>query len=294
MARAINLKIFIFIGILFLSGSVAAQQTTPKGKLFIIGGGEKSPELTAQMLETANLKANDYVAILPMASSIPDTVVMDIREEIKEVYNLPVIGFKFTKTEAQENKAKIDSVRKAKLIYITGGDQNRFMKVVKRTALHKALYEAYLDGATIAGTSAGAAVMSKIMLTGEPVKTRDFNVIERQNTKTAEGLGFLTEDIIDQHFIKRSRFNRLITVLSSFPDKQAIGIDESTAIICYLGEAKVVGDGQVVLLSHPQDLSVGKGEKIGFKNINFALLKAGDSFNLKTKKINIHNEPKTN
>ena len=66
-----------------------------------------------------------------------------------------------------QDKSWLDSLSKAKLIFITGGDQSRFMKVVLNTPIYAAIHQAYQNGATVAGTSAGAAVMSKNMITGK-------------------------------------------------------------------------------------------------------------------------------
>src|SRR5690606_2849352 len=111
----------------------------------------------------------------------------------------------------------LDSLKKAKLIYITGGDQNRFMEIVRDTPLHETIKEAYSGGSTIAGTSAGAAVMSRIMITGDQKTVQDYGDFEKiwfDNVVTQEGLSLLENVVIDQHFIVRSRYNRLISVLA--------------------------------------------------------------------------------
>ncbi len=276
-----------FVLLIFLSylGCTQFTNNNNKGKLFIIGGGDRSDALIQKMMEVADLGSEDYVFILPMASSIPDTTTFYIKQQILKQGNYEVRSHKFSHEEARQNEKLIQEVEKAKLIYIPGGDQNRFMKVVRGTQLFEALQKAYQTGSTIAGTSAGAAVMSKIMLTGKQLKNTDgrgFDVLWKDNIETQEGLGFLKKDIIDQHFIKRSRFNRLISVLADFPDKQAIGIDESTAIICFNGQAEVVGDSQVVVLSSFEGLDKNDKDHFGFKNVKFALYKAGDKFKLFT------------
>ncbi len=104
----------------------------------------------------------------------------------------------------------------------------------------------------IAGTSAGAAVMSEVMLTGDAERwsrnqqdtsyksTVDF--IGSDNLEYGKGMGFLDSIIIDQHFIKRSRYNRLFSALLDYPEYTAIGIDESTALLVYGDNARVIGD----------------------------------------------------
>src|SRR4051794_25051208 len=110
------------------------------------------------------------------------------------------------------------------------------MRVVINTPVYKAIHAAYQNGATIAGTSAGAAVMSRYMITGKELvgdttSNATFKKLRNKNIEFEEGLGLLQFDIIDQHFIVRSRYNRLLSALARFPAFTCIGIDEATAII---------------------------------------------------------------
>jgi cyanophycinase len=93
------------------------------------------------------------------------------------------------------------------------------------------------------GTSAGAAAMSRIMITGEG----DFTVIDAAGVITREGLGLLPGVIVDQHFLRRSRHNRLFALVLANPRELGIGIDEDAAILARDGEAEVVG-GPVLLV----------------------------------------------
>ncbi len=278
---------FMVLGLLAIASVACTPKNEggPSGKLFIIGGGERSDALIEKMLQTADLQPKDTVFILPMASSIPDTTTLYIKRQILKQGAYAVESHNFTREEAIRAKKQIARVARAKLIYIPGGDQNRFMDVVGDTPLYKALHEAYQGGATLAGTSAGAAVMSAIMLTGEQKLNVDNgnDVLWKDNIETRQGLGFLSSDIIDQHFIKRSRFNRLLSVVADHPDKQGIGIDESTAIICHQTWAQVVGEGQVVVLSAPTALDHTAEHLISFEHINFSVFTAGDRFELFSK-----------
>lgn len=264
----------------FALSSVYSQ----KGSLFIIGGGERSQELMGELLKTANPSLTDYIVILTMATSIPEESYEYTRSQLATLCQNKITHFNFNKTQANEHNAWIDSVRNAKLIYVVGGDQNKFMDVVKGSALYDALHHAYKNGATLSGTSAGAAIMSQIMITGEEKDKNNkdsFRGIRSDNVVTTEGMGFLTKAIIDQHFIKRSRYNRLISVLADHPDKMMIGIDESTAIVVKGKEVKVVGESQVVVISKPKKLKIWGKDKVSFKNARFSLLSAGDRFKLK-------------
>nr|WP_262919552.1 cyanophycinase [Niabella hibiscisoli] len=202
--------------------------------MFIIGGGDRSPALVKQMVETAKMKPGDYIVVLPMATSIPEESVAYISGQLSVACNNKITSFNFTRAQADNQQGWIDSVKNARFIFITGGDQNKFMNVVRGTKLYEALHQAFRNGSTIAGTSAGAAVMSQIMITGEEKGKSDkdsFREIKSNSVVTSSGMGFLTSAIVDQHFIIRSRYNRLLSALADHPDKTLIGIDEATAII---------------------------------------------------------------
>lgn len=273
-------RLFLVSALMFILSSGFSQ----KGSLFIIGGGARTPELLTDLIQTANPSVDDYIVILTMATSVPDESFESIRSQLSGHCKNAITGFNFNKTQANEHKEWIDSVRNAKLIYVVGGDQNKFMEVVRGSVLYDALHQAYNNGSTISGTSAGAAIMSQIMITGEEKdkKNKDsFREIRSDNVVTSPGMGFIDKAIIDQHFIQRSRYNRLISVLSDHPDKMVIGIDESTAIVVTGKKARVVGESQVVVISGPKKVKSSKEKKVSFKNARLSLFAAGDQFKIK-------------
>jgi cyanophycinase len=223
-------KLMLVLLFHLLSYCCFAQQSSAKGKLFIIGGGERPPALMKAMIEAAVLKPGDYIAVLPMSSGEKDTSVHYFRLSVEPVCNNPVVNLDFT-AETVNNRSRLDSLEKAKLIFITGGQQTRFMNIVLNTPVYDAIHKAYRNGAMIAGTSAGAAVMSEQMITGsqllpEAKGKEGFTMIKAGNVEFSKGLGLITTAIIDQHFIVRSRYNRLLTSLQTFPKLVCVGIDE--------------------------------------------------------------------
>lgn len=258
---------------------------TPEGKLFIIGGGKRPTMLLRALLDASGLENEGYGIILPMSSQEPDTAAY---YAIKQFVDMEVPADKFRSynfTKADYPQAAIDSLRNAQLIYITGGDQNRFMDVVANSPVYDAIHHAYQSGATIAGTSAGAAVMSQKMITGNellhPEYTGDFRTIEANNMEIGEGLGLINSAIIDQHFIWRMRMNRLITVVLDHPEQTGIGIDESTAILIENGAiATVHGLYQVVVLRHPSEETVVRDSLLGGRDLELSILLPGDTLKL--------------
>ena len=276
---------YIFIAtafILSINITVTAQKLqAPKGKLFIIGGGDRPPVLMNSLVSTANFAATDYVVVLPMSSESPDTSFFYFKADLEPVCKNKIVNFNFTK-ENVNNKSWLDSLENARLIFITGGDQDRFMKVVLNTPVFAAIHKAYANGATIAGTSAGAAVMSQHMITGaeltDTVYRATFRKVHTDNIEIKEGMGLLTSAVIDQHFIVRSRYNRLLSAIAKYPALTCIGIDEATAIIVSGIKVEVAGVGQVVVMQKPDKLVITDDKLIKMKNLQFSIYTSGDKF----------------
>ena len=275
---------FVLLTILLTSCNPAETTDLPKGKLFIIGGGKRPAAMIQRMIQEAGLDKGGYIIILPMASSEPDTAVFYSARQFMEQGFTNITDFRFTK-ESVATANQLDSIRNAALIYITGGDQNAFMNIVAGTAVEDAIKTCYRRGGMIAGTSAGAAVMSEKMITGNELKQTDyretFRTIEAGNIELGTGLGLIITAIVDQHFVWRSRHNRLITAVIEHLELKGIGIDEATAILVSGKKAEVVGDSQVLVYENPERKStINKNQKLGAQNLKLRVLLPGDTFDL--------------
>ncbi|KOP38409.1 cyanophycinase [Flavobacterium sp. WLB] len=283
MKNKLLLKSFTILTLLLTSCFVQAQN--PKGKLFIIGGGDRSDDLMKQVLDVAELGKKDYIVVLPMSSEEPDSSFIFFKTQMVKLTSNPIVMLNFNKETAQ-NKTLTDSVQNAKLIFISGGDQTRFMKVVHNTPIKTAILKAYENGSTISGTSAGAAVMSEKMITGnqklQKEYTGTFSVIKYDNLETDEGLGLLKTVVIDQHFLKRNRYNRLLSALIEFPDLTGIGIDEATAIIVRNNKVEVAGESEVIVFKNPKGIVKAKKDNlISIEKLEMSIYTAGQKFNIK-------------
>lgn len=257
-----------------------------KGNLFIIGGGDRPLSMMQQMIATAQLQQKDYIVVLPMSGANPGTSFFYIKEDIQKACNNAIVMFNFTRATINHQQW-LDSLQHAKLVFITGGDQSRFMDIVLHTPIHEAIKKAFENGATIAGTSAGAAMMSQQMITGnellvDSIASGPFTKINYNMVEVKEGLGLISTAIIDQHFIIRSRYNRLLSVLAANPTLQCIGIDEATAIIIERKKVTVTGESQVIrmrLLSKKKTAAV-KEKIVRLQDVRLDVLTAGDVFML--------------
>jgi cyanophycinase len=144
------------------------------------------------------------------------------------------------------------------------------MDVLDDRELADALRARYREGAVFGGTSAGTACMSGVMITGGGDQT----VVDGQKVEVRAGLGLLPGVILDQHFLKRQRQNRLFGLVLDRPRLLGVGVDEGTALaVSDNRHAEVVGPGPVMVV----DAVVGTDDLV------VSLLRPGESFDLKTR-----------
>jgi cyanophycinase len=286
MARSV---FYLLIFTLVLGGcgqDMTASPDVPRaaeeaGTLFIIGGGSRPDAMIDRMVDASGVRDGGYAVILPMASSDPDAAAAAIEEQLtgSGVSDVRTLNAGGDTSVSDEQSAQVEG---AALIYMPGGSQSRLMDALSGSGLDTAIRTAYRQGALIAGTSAGAAVMSAQMITGDTQRYEDyhptFRTIETDNIVLQDGLGLIQTAIIDQHFLYRSRHNRLLTAILEFPNITGIGIDESTALLIDGEEAEVVGDWQVLAFTNPDDSVRRRDGKFGARNLRVDIYLPGDTF----------------
>jgi cyanophycinase len=274
--------------IILLSLSIQAQNRN-KGYLFIIGGGDRPPKMMKRFLQLGDMSSDEKIVIFPMASGDPHESGKSMVEEFRNLGIKDVEYHVLDRTKAldEENVKILENVKR---IYFPGGDQSLLTKALVKTPLHRRMLEIYENGGVIGGTSAGAAVMSELMITGDEKRDVEdgeaFTKILADNIIVTPGFGFIKTAIIDQHFVARKRHNRLISLIAEHPDLLGIGIDESTAIIVNPDETfEVIGEQNVVVYDATgAKMKILPSQTIGGFGIIMHLLKPGDRFDLKTKK----------
>lgn len=282
-----NVMVAIILSVIVVSCTNTVQndanKAVTKGKLFIIGGGKRPATMIRDMIRISKVDSSGYIVVLPMSSEFPDTAAYYGIKQFKDQGIENTFSFNMQTVEDMTG-SKIDSLKNASLIYISGGDQNRFMEIVSNTAVYSAIHEAYLNGSVIAGTSAGAAVMSKKMITGNehkyPEYTGYFRTLEANNIEIKEGLGLLQNGIIDQHFVWRMRMNRLISAVLENPEETGIGIDESTAILVEGNTATVYGNYQVIVIRHKSGEARIVNGLLGAENMELNVFLPGGQFKI--------------
>jgi cyanophycinase len=278
------LSVFI---IFFLANPIFSQE---KGHLVIIGGGEKTTEIMQRIVELAG-GINSKIVVIPNASSYPEEAAISTIEQFNNIGYTNIDYILFTREEADKDSL-VEKLSGASGIFFSGGDQSYLTRDMLGTKLLAKVFEIYNNGGVIGGTSAGAAVMSEIMITGNELVNKDsidaFISIQRDNIEVKSGFGLIKSAFIDQHFVKRKRLNRTISVVLEHPDILGIGIDESTCIIVNPDDTfEVLGENQVIVFdaSNSIEIKTDKNGNLGAKDIKMHVLLNGDKYNLQTKEV---------
>ena len=184
-----------------------------------------------------------------------------------------------------EDKGYQEFVERCTGIFMTGGDQLRLCGLLADTPLMERIRQRVkLGEIALAGTSAGAAVMGHHMIAGGSSGESP----NRALVDMAMGLGMIPEIIVDQHFHNRNRMARLLSAISSHPERLGIGIDEDTcAMFDQNGYIEVVGTGTVTLvdaqaMSYTNHHKVVAEDPLTLHNIRLHVLAHGDRYNLRT------------
>ncbi len=266
----------------------AQPQPTP-GHLVIIGGGAR-PAVIMQLIARLAGGAKGTMLVFPQASELPDTGP-NLATEFTALGlgRVVVIG---ANHEAADTEAVLRQTEGATGVYFAGGDQGRIMAALHGTKLAQRLHELHLGGAVIAGTSAGAAVMSRVMITGDEqrplTKDQSWQTIESDNVVTGPGLGFLDDVIMDQHFVRRRRHNRLISLVLEQPALLGVAVDEETATWVKPDHTfEVVGNGPVLVIDGAAATTArdATGHGLQGAGLRVHVLRSGAQYDLKTRAV---------
>ncbi|MEO7216881.1 MAG: cyanophycinase [Gemmatimonadaceae bacterium] len=281
------------------ASTVAAQVSNaaaPRGTLLIVGGGSQPHDLVVHFVALAGGPGHARIAILPMAS---EESVESGQEKKAELDSLGAASFVIDVTRAQ---ADADSIVKlingATGIWFPGGDQVRLVEHLQGSAALRAIHARYKAGAVLGGTSAGAAIMSDSMLSGNqyfpgiPTAVDSGNTPKRIGRHTIEiipGLGFLHGAIVDQHFITRARENRLLSVILERPSFIGVGIDEGTAVqVNPDGRWQILGKSVAIVIdARHATVTPVSAPRLGAIGLNVSILPAGSTFDPRTGKAKL-------
>jgi cyanophycinase len=229
-----------------------AGSATAGERLVLAGGGDLPKRAKQRFVEWAG-GSEARVLVILWSTSEPKESLGWIRDELSAAGAARIEGAPLAPLTETTRAEFLGQLAYATGVFFSGGDQARAMDVLKDTELLAALRARYHAGIVFGGTSAGCAVMSTPMITGEG----DFTVIDGGKVETREGLGLLAGAIVDQHFLKRQRENRLFGLILKHPDLLGVGVDEATALLVEDGlRGEVAGAGQVMLVDASREPGV--------------------------------------
>ncbi|MFT5259076.1 MAG: cyanophycinase [Saprospiraceae bacterium] len=258
-----------------------------RGFIVPIGGAVKKKDDAVILNRFFELSGgnNSNILVIPTASELAVTGPDYVR-----LYKSMGSNSQFIPVNQREDcfKDEIQSaLKEATGIFITGGNQLRLSTILGGTPVAKLIRSLNAKGVHIAGTSAGAAIMSEHMIAGG----RSGPTPREDGVKMAPGLGLTNKVIIDQHFRQRDRIGRLMTALSYNPFVSGIGIDEDTAaFIGPDGVFEVMGSGAITVidpteLSHSSMATVGKKAPVSLVGMKLHVLAAGAKYDIYTREV---------
>jgi cyanophycinase len=255
-----------------------------RGHLLIVGGGPIPRDVTETFVRLARRNGPPRIGVMPMASAVASTGP----EKVEELNRLGAEAFVLdVRRPVADADSVVRIVDRTDAIWFSGGVQDRIMTTIGNSKTADAIRRAYERGAVIAGTSAGAAVMSGLMITGDerrpggtrPDTSQAYITIDRDNVITSPGLGLLSSAIVDQHFVRRKRNNRLVSLALENPTLIAVGIDESTAILVKPdGTWEVLGESVAVIFDARKGRVTPGSQALGAADIQMHVLPAGSVF----------------
>ena len=222
------------------------------------------------------------------ASSNPQRAAAAWRRDFAAV-GAPNVAFPIVDSRDRANDERIaDRVRAASGIFLGGGDQVHLIATLSGTLVGTAIREAFLRGAVVGGTSAGAAALTETTMAGGEVD-EDGNEVEMY---IGPGLGLLCfKAMIDTHFAQRRRLHRLFVAIAGYPQLLGLGIDEDTGLVVHGSIGEVVGKGGVTFVDGRDTVrfdnasQVTKGAELTLSHLRVGLVGTGQRFDLEAREL---------
>lgn len=288
---------------LLLPAAVASAEepAAPRGSLMLIGGSERDSNelLWSELTRLAGGKGGK-VAVFPTASSFPERTgrlfAAHLRTQGLEPFVVPASPFLPDVDDRQvvRDPEWIERVRGADAVFLAGGEQARYRQVLVgedgvETPLLQAIRHVYQRGGLVAGTSAGTAVMSRIMFIDAEQILPVLQHGARMGREVDRGLGFLPADwFVDQHFLTRGRFGRSLVAMQTYGFPYGLGIDEDTALVIEQGQrARVVGYRGVVVMDASTAVIDSDEPRFNTRNILLHYLSHGDTLDLRRRQVGV-------
>ena len=264
-----------------------ADQDRPKGCLIIIGGHEdRDPNGDRAILrEVARHVRGGKLVLATVASHQPEGYFDEYQKAFADLDVGELVELYVEERSEAHDREKLSVLDDAAGVFFSGGDQLRITSQIGDTGIEAKVRQLYERGGVVAGTSAGASVMSETML----IKGTSRETHRIGDLHMAPGMGLVRDVIIDQHFAERGRFGRLIGAVAHNPRVLGMGIDEDTAAVVEGGRFRVIGSGAVYVVDGADvsycNVAEARAEcALSMHDVRVHVLSDGDSFDLENRK----------
>lgn len=255
------------------------------GTLMAIGGAEdkiRERVILRAFVEAAGGPDSNLV-VLATASELAETGDRYVALfESMHADTVEVLRVRSREDALDAGSGVLDLLEFASGLFITGGSQLRISAALGGTAIAQTIRRRHAEGMVVAGTSAGAAILSEHMISmGDSGATP-----RRRLVQMAQGLGLAPDLVVDQHFRQRDRLGRLVTALSYNPGPLGVGVDEDTAAVIEDDVLRVIGSGAVTVidaagLRYTDSPEVRRGQPVAMLGLKLDFLTAGCRYDLK-------------
>jgi cyanophycinase len=279
-----------------LSAPVAAapSRRVSQGPVMPIGGAEETEpggEILERFVELAGGK-KAHIAIIPTASDDPQRSGEGYATLFRELGVKEADWLRVEWREDANAEEALSLLMAASGIYITGGDQARLVRLLVGTLVMECIRMRNAGGVIVAGTSAGASILSALMMAGGTGVGGNSNgsAARKGMIDVVAGFGLLQDIIIDQHFSQRGRMGRLLSVFAGTPGLIGIGLDEDTAVLIDReGMLEALGSNMVTIVDGRATLSDyfdrEEGEILTITGSSLHVLAGGRHFDLNTRRV---------
>jgi cyanophycinase len=279
-----------------LSAPVASAPTRRvcQGSVMPIGGAEETEpggEILERFVELAGGK-RAHIAIIPTASDDPKRSGEGYAKLFREMGVQEAAWVRVEQRPDANRDGTLALLREASGIFITGGDQARLVELLVGTHVMECIRLRNADGIIVAGTSAGASILSTLMMDAGTGVGGDSNGASARKgmVDVVAGFGLLQDLIIDQHFSQRGRIGRLLSVFAGTPGLIGIGLDEDTAVLIDReGTLEVLGSNMVTIVDGRDTISDyfdrEYGEVLTITGSSLHVLARGRRFDLDARRV---------
>ena len=255
------------------------------GPLIIIGGHEDKTGERVILKAVAERLNGGRLVVATVASHSPEGYFDGYVEAFAALGVTDLVELYVEDRAESQTPEKLAVLDGAGGVFFSGGDQLRISSQIGDTPIEKRIRELHEAGAVVAGTSAGASVMSETML----VKGASSESYRIGELHMAPGLGLVRDVIIDQHFAERGRFGRLLGAVAHNPRLLGIGIDENTAILVEGRSFRILGSGAAYVVdgeaaSFSNVAEAGADRALAMFDVTVHVLSSGDAFDLESRR----------